>query len=386
VIGIGQSSRPEPLSDKEIQILKNLRFDHYRADLYLFSAGWRRRADLALLEAARLEYSLELAVFFDDDFMNQLPGFINWITSVNHLINTIIILHKSQASTPDSLLNNIGPLIRKALPDVKITSGTNANFRQLNKARPDYALADYICYSIQPQEHAGDNITLVENLQAQSYTVQTANQFAKGKEIWISPVNIQRRFNANIENYEQPFPGNTFPSQIDSRLMSLFGACWTMGSIKYLSEAGIKGVTFFESVGERGIFQGDLPSKWPEEFPSFRGMLFPVYFIFRYLLECKSYKVIKSNSSQPLKVISIVLSNGQDSKMILVNFSSEPQKVNFRNSYEGSSFKIKQLNADTFIDAVINADWLEAAQIISIQTKEELLLSSYSINFIDVEF
>jgi len=159
-----------------------------------------------------------------------------------------------------------------------------------------------------------------------------------------------------------------------------------MGSIKYLSEAGIKGVTFFESVGERGIFQGDLPSKWPEEFPSFRGMLFPVYFIFRYLLECKSYKVIKSNSSQPLKVITIVLSNGQDSKMVLVNFTSEPQKVNFRNSYEGSSFKIKQLNADTFNDAVINADWLEAAQIISIQTKEELLLSSYSINFIDVEF
>lgn len=384
--GIGQSSRPEPLSDKEIQILKNLRFDHYRADLYMFSAGWRRRADLALLEAARLEYALELAVFFDDDFMNQLSGFINWITSVNHLIKTIIILHKSLASTPDSLLNNIGPLIRKALPGVKIATGTNANFRQLNKARPDYALADYISYSIQPQEHTGDNITLVENLQAQSYTVQTTNQFAKGKEIWVSPVNIQRRFNANIENYEQPFPGNTFLPQIDSRLMSLFGACWTTGSIKYLSEAGIKGVTFFETVGERGIFQGDQSSMWPEEFPSVRGMLFPVYFIFRYLLECKSYKVIKSNSSQPLKVISLVLSNGADSKMILVNFTSEHRKVIFRNNFEGSNLRFKQLNTDTFDDAVINADWLETAQITSIQANEELFLSPYSISFIDIEF
>ena len=57
--------------------------------------------------------------------------------------------------------------------------------------------------------------------------------------------------------------------------MSLFGACWAAGSLKYLSEAGVKGITYFETKGERGIIQGDHPSRWPDKFKSTPGMIFP---------------------------------------------------------------------------------------------------------------
>ncbi len=39
LIGIGRSTRPSPLTEDEMKILRKLRFDHYRADLYLFSGG-----------------------------------------------------------------------------------------------------------------------------------------------------------------------------------------------------------------------------------------------------------------------------------------------------------------------------------------------------------
>ena len=106
--------------------------------------------------------------------------------------------------------------------------------------------------------------------------------------------------------------------------MSLFGACWTAGSLKYLAESGVKGVTYFETTGVRGIYQGDFSSPWPDNFQSISGMLFPVYYVFRYLLKNKKLRLIKSISSHPLKAESLVLSDGTSMKLILANFTQTP--------------------------------------------------------------
>lgn len=381
VIGIGRSTRQEHLTKKEIQNLKNLRFDHYRVDLYLFRSDWRSKAKLAANEAVRLEYPLEFALFFDDNALNQSAEFIDWISAVRPDIALITLFHNTISSTPDLLTDTIAPLFKKALPGVKTGCGTNANFAQLNRNRPESIHNDYICYSIHPQEHASDNTTLVENLQAQGYTVESAMQFANGKEIWISPVNIQRRFNANIENYEHPSTGVEIPAQVDNRLMSLFGACWTVGCLKYLSEAGVKGVTFFETVGERGIIQGDLPSRWPEEFKSTKGMIFPIYFVFKYLLKNKSFKVIKSECSHPLKVNSLILSDGEQVKLILINCTSFQQQVNVDGCSGG--FTIKQLCSETFAYAVSDINWSEYTHPATVAPGEHLLLRPFSVSFID---
>jgi hypothetical protein len=380
-IGIGRSTRQEHLNKKEIQNLKDLRFDHYRVDLFLFRSDWRSNAKHAANEAVRLEYSLEFALFFDDNAVNQSAEFIDWISAINPDIALITLFHKTIASTPGLLTDTIAPLLKKALPGVKTCCGTNANFAQINRNRPESIHNDYICYSIHPQEHASDNTTLVENLQAQGYTVESAMQFANGKEIWISPVNIQRRFNANIENYEQPSTEIEVPAQVDSRLMSLFGACWTVGSLKYLSEAGAKGVTFFETVGERGIIQGDLPSRWSEEFKSTKGMIFPIYFVFKYLLKNKSFKVIKSECSHPLKVDSLILSDGKQVKLILINCTSFQQQVNIDGCSGG--FTIKQLCSETFAYAVSDINWIEKTTPVTVDPCEHLLLMPFSVSFID---
>lgn len=381
MIGIGRSTRPEPLTEGEIQILKKLRFDHYRVDLCLFSTDWKVKAELAANEAVRLDYSLEFALFFDDNAVNQSAEFIDWISATHPDIALIVLFHKTQKSTPNLLTDTLAPLFKKASPSIKIGCGTNANFAQLNRNRPESVHNDYICYSIHPQEHASDNTSLIENLLTQEYTVESANQFANGKEIWISPVTIQRRFNANIENYEHPATGVDLPPQVDSRLMSLFGACWTVGSLKYLSEAGIKGVTFFETVGERGIIQGDFPSHWPEEFQSVKGMIFPVNFVLQYLLKNKSLKVIKSVCSHPLKVDSLILSDGKHIRLMLTNFTSFRQQV----SIEGCSggFTIKQLNSETFAYAVSDINWSENIHPATVDSGEHLLLRPFSVSFID---
>ena len=40
-----------------------------------------------------------------------------------------------------------------------------------------------------------------------------------------------------------PVPAGELPPQVDVRQMSLFGAGWTLGSLKYLAESGVSSAT-----------------------------------------------------------------------------------------------------------------------------------------------
>jgi D-apionolactonase len=382
-IGIGQTTRQLSITDSEIEIIRELRFNHYRVDIYLFNPDWKRRAELAVLESEKLGYHLELALFIDNNFEKQLSQFINWSENKKTDMLLISIFHKTYTVTPDSIINTIYGLLKNAFPGVKVGCGTNANFAQLNRNIPGSDLIDYLTYSIHPQEHAYDNTTLTENLKAQTYTIESAREFSGGKPLWISPVNLMRRFNANIENYEHPYMGEGCPPQVDSRLMSLFGACWTTVSLKYLFESGVEGVTFFETVGERGIFQGDYPSRWPAYFQSAEGMIFPLFHVFSYVLKNHSLKVINICSSHPLKADCLLLSDGYSIKMLLVNFSPNQHKVIFDNFFKGHSLYMKQLNAETFADATTDIRWIENTHPTEVNTDEPLLLNPFSVSFID---
>jgi hypothetical protein len=379
-IGIGRSTRPFPLSASEINILGNLRFDHYRIDIYLFRPDWYTSAESALHEAKELGYQIEFALFLDENKIIQVNEFIDWATEKQANIAVVCLFHKDYRYTPDTLTDTVSPILKNALPGIKISSGTNANFAQLNRNRPESAYNDLISYSIHPQEHASDNNTLIENLQAQKYTVESCTKFANGKGIWISPLNIQRRFNANIDKYELPVKADGLPAQVDSRLMSLFGACWTTGSLKYLMESEAEGITFFETVGERGIFQGDYPSRWPSYFQSVEKMIFPLFHIFRFVLKYKSYKIIRSKSSHPLKVDLINLSDGKRHKIILVNYTSDSHEL--RIPLKGE-YTVKQLNNKTFAEAIQDIDWIENSPETTYESEEEVHLAPFSVSFIE---
>jgi D-apionolactonase len=376
-IGVGRSTRSSPLTEHEASVIRIAGFTHYRTDIYLFKANWEANASLAAGEALLLNCPLELAIFFDDDFSAQAERFISWAAGIGSQISVILLFHKDYNHTPETLLKQLLPILRNALPGTQIGAGTNANFAQVNRNRPEHADFDLICWSVHPQEHASDNLTLVENLGGQPCTVETARTFSSAAP-WVSPVNLVRRFNPNIENYESTGVDEGFPPQADSRIMSLLGACWTAGSIKQLSQAGAAGITYFETVGERGIIQGDFPSRWPDEFPAEKGMIFPLYHVFRFIHNSRSFNVLKCDSDDPLSTDALVLSEGENARFILINYSNAIQVT----SIEGLSgkFTLRQLNEDTFPDAVMDPLWLDRAPQKKIIGKR-FRLPKYSVSF-----
>jgi D-apionolactonase len=380
-IGICQSTRSHHITLSETKIIRSLRFDHYRVDLHLYKSGWQFKAEQGSRESSDLGCQLELALFFDNNVQQEINNFNDWYSRRRVSVASILLFHKDIPSTPDNLAREVIPILRRVNPAVKIATGTNASFAQLNRNRPGDTGNDSICYSIHPQEHASDNLTLAENLEGQKYPIRSAQRLAGRKGIVISPVNIQRRFNANKTYIDNPHSGHEKPLRIDSRLMSLFGACWTAISLKYLCENGPESITFYETVGESGIFQGELDSRWPEQFPAVKGMIFPVFHVFRFLMGNKDMKLIKSSSSKPLAIDCIALTDGKKAKIILVNLSGSIRSLQLECC--SGLFRMRTLSAASFSEAALDFRWTGIENEKILKSHDTFLIEPYSLNFIE---
>ena len=60
-----------------------------------------------------------------------------------------------------------------------VAAGTDGSFVELNRGTPLPRRAEALCYSINPQVHAFDDMSLVESLSAQADTVETARSSAR---------------------------------------------------------------------------------------------------------------------------------------------------------------------------------------------------------------
>lgn len=129
---------------------------------------------------------------------------------------------------------------RKYFRDVPVGGGTDAYFAELNRG-PKPEGYDVVAWSVNPQVHSEDDLTLIENLEAQAWTVESARALAPGAALAVTPVTFRPRFNPNATASCPPPPP-------DPRAGTAFGAAWVFGSFKYLAEAGAASVTYGESV------------------------------------------------------------------------------------------------------------------------------------------
>ena len=88
------------------------------------------------------------------------------------------------------------------------------------------------------------------------------------------------RFNPNASTQEEEIKSDQLPSQVDERQMSLFGAGWTLGSLKYLCESCPQSLTYYETTGWRGVMETKHSSPVSKLFNLLKGKVFPLYHVF----------------------------------------------------------------------------------------------------------
>ncbi len=326
-IGLGVASHGQPLSEMELARLAVLNLAHLRVGLRLAEPGYEANLRQAAAEAGAIGAQLEIALFVSDDADAELAGFVRLLAEIRPSVGRWLIFHEHEATTSEPWIRLARARLAAYDPTIPIGSGTNVFFTELNRNRPPIADLDLVCYSLNPQVHAFDNLSLAETLAAQAATVASARQFIGDTPLAVTPVTLKMRFNPNATGPEPEPEPDQLPPQVDVRQMSLFGAGWTVGSLNQLAGSDVQSLTYFETSGWRGVIETKAGSPLPNKLQSLPGSVFPMYHVFADVGEFSGGEVLPTRSSNSLLVEALALRQAGRQRLLLANLSHESQQI-----------------------------------------------------------
>lgn len=270
--------------------------------LKLDEPNWTEKLAAAAQTVKQQNKKLGLSVALTS--MQDLPPLIQALAPLADQIQQLCVLSATGPVPAADLMEAAYEALKAHFPQIPIGLGTDGYFTQLNRHRPQTTAFDFLQFSPNPQVHAFDTRTIIENLSAQRDVVRTAQSFAPGKAIHVAPITLRARHNPN--------PADA----IDPRQHSLLAAAWTLLSIKYLAPCAA--LSYFEWVGEKGILPQDGSS--------------PLADYLQQIAEFQPVNIVDTLSSFPLGVELLLLENAQREHLAAwVNFSREEQSVEVQN-------------------------------------------------------
>jgi D-apionolactonase len=310
LLGLSTGGYGEPLIEAERLRLAALSLGHLRVDLQFDRAEWRQTLAQAAIDAKAIGARIQAALFLSGK--EDLAAFASEVD--RQIIESCLIFHRHELSTSEQWLE----LASQLLPQTKVVGGTNANFAELNRHRPGAHFPT--AFSINPQVHAFDDLSLIENLEAQPETIQSVRQFCPAG-IHITPVTLRPRSNPNATTLSVE-PSDLLPSSVDPRQRTLFGAAWIAGSLaRLLPMAEIESLTYYETIGWKGLIEAEQGNPLPEQFQSRSGEIFPVYHVFHSLAEATAlFPVI---NPVPQKIAAIAFRKRGTVHLLLANLQPE---------------------------------------------------------------
>jgi hypothetical protein len=349
-IGLGSASHGRALSGAEVERLRPVRPAHLRVDLVLGDEGWPAVLDRAAADARALDSSLELAISTNEGQVDALADLATRIRDLGVPIARVLIYQATDGFsamltlTPAALVRLVRTHLEPVTGSIVFAGGTNQNFSDINRDRPDDPVLTGICFSISPTVHAADDASIVENLPGSAEVVRMARSFSGDRAICVSPVTIATRFG--------PYPAGPaapgdLPPAVDARQASLLGAGWTVGTIRSLAEAGAASATFYETTGWRGVVETDDGNPMPDRFPSRPGETFPIAHVLADVAEWADGALVPTTSTDPLRSHALALAGADGSRQVLVaNLTPGPLRVTIEGLADGA-VRRRDLDAET---------------------------------------
>lgn len=219
---------------------QNFPFSFLRIDFRLYIGHWEENVRNAIQVARKVNIPIYATLYFSDEYDSETEAFRLFCknNSLSPLIQFTALLSSEDFVLADNELSHLLSLLRPFLPNVHIGAGTDANFAQLNRNYPSERDLDFVFYSIQPQEHSSDMLSITENIMGQYDTVKTAQALGNHQPVHISSLSFFRRFNANIENITRDNHLSDYPYA-----GSNFEAGWFIGALHELIIAGAEAIT-----------------------------------------------------------------------------------------------------------------------------------------------
>jgi D-apionolactonase len=249
-IGICASTETDHLSTFAIESLRALRLNYYRIEVTPSQPDWIAKFSADCRNANHLQLPLEIALHVTDNYEAEVNELVKACETTSTLVKKILLLSEGHQATSQVIVN-YAKAVKKFFPDSKVGAGTDFNFTELNRNRFDATSLDFISYAIHPQEHAFDDLSIMETIEAQGHTVSSAQNIYPGCEIHISPITLRKRFNPYAHSVIDKIRTNE--QKADPRQSENFCAQWTARSLHQFAQCGVSSITYYQTVGKQGV-------------------------------------------------------------------------------------------------------------------------------------
>lgn len=367
-IGLGAASHDQSLSGRAVQRLRQLRLDHLRADVNLADVKLgQSNLDRSLLRAAReseqIGVRLHIAMESSDWPEEPLHTLAQYVEQHNISVAAWLLLAADAGPVSEAQLGVAKRALQSCAPQASLVVGTNGNFAELNRRRPSPGVADGVCYSVNPQAHAFDDASLVETLEGQPDTVQTARTFAGDADIFVSPITLKPRGNPAATGPEAPPGPDQLPAQVDPRQPTLLAAGWTLGSVIALAIAKADSATYYETTGWLGLMETEAGSPLPRLFPTRPGCVFPVYHVLCDLADVAGAELRPVCLDRSLTVCGLAAHREEGTTFLLANLTPQDQWIVLPIDVQpGISTTVRMLDQQTLERAMYSSEEFRASE------------------------
>lgn len=313
-VGIGSSAEVQTVTPAIVIKLDEIKFSHYRIEIDCTQPGWQGMFEREDKNAKAFQLPLEIVIHTTAKYKSEIETLLKLLKQQSATTWQILFLTAGALVTDQGLIDYVSE-IKNQFGDVRLGAGTNFNFTEINQNRFNPLSLDFISFSIDPQEHSFDDMSIIENIEAQGHAIESARKIYPGKQIHVCPLTLKKRNNPYTKD-----PNAVVMSEeqrADPRQTEKFCGVFTLGSIKALSMSGCASVTYYQTAGNQGIISAE-------------GKTFPVFESMKKVLNGSS-KIQNVTSSAALDVDAMILFNSNQRELIIWNYTEETKRVTFNN-------------------------------------------------------
>jgi hypothetical protein len=307
-------SKGSAITKETTSLLSNLQLDHLKISVIPSDENWMTRFSQDCERVYEIGAAIDVSLFLSANFPEELDQFIQLVLQNRLTMSSVTLLSFNKPVTDQAIINSLS-FYKGKLPKVKWGAGTNSDFKEINRNRIESTGLDFVTFGAQPQVHATDDRTIIENIAGIRETGISAAQVYP-TSIYISPITLQN-------------PGTL---KSDPRQKTEVAALWAFGCLRAAAEGNVTSVTIFETHGDNGIISKE-------------STRFPCYSTLEKVLRFRSHEMVVLQNTEPLLIDAMLFTNDHSTTLLLVNYTDDLQTVKYgRNEFQVLPNQLHEIN------------------------------------------